>query len=321
MRRIEPAYPDLLPLGFQLGSAPSAGGFDPVEMRLRPSAALRHDRPGDRSILRRPVRLVVHGPVAREQREHLERLVEGGHGVLLVLDGLLRPADVPAARFPGQLVAVARWALPPWGDAVETELEAWTCAGIPAGVLLGLGPCPGGLDLVESTVRSAREASATFVVAAPLVLPPEDRHRAYEATAGEAGDETLEDLFFHTDLGQLIADLEREATRACRRESLRETLPGPATSLVDADTFSAGAGLFLWARRLDLLDGVGSEGWQLRRAAHALLASGRNPLQLVADDNLRIVPGFTPWVEAFARALWSGGGAPYDEVLERWISH
>jgi hypothetical protein len=85
-------------------------------------------------------------------------------------------------------------------------------------------------------------------------------------------------------------------------------------------TFAASAQLLLWARRLDLLDGVSSAGWQLRRAAQALLASRRDPQALVAEDNLRVIPGFTPWVEAFARSTWSGAGEPFDEVLARWIA-
>jgi len=33
-----------------------------------------------------------------------------------------------------------------------------------------------------------------------------------------------------------------------------------------------------------------------------------------------VIPGFTPWVEAFARSAWSGGGEPFDEVMARWIA-
>jgi hypothetical protein len=173
---------------------------------------------------------------------------------------------------------------------------------------------------VAAAVARAHRAGASFVVAAPLVLTPEDRHRAYDAAAGEQGDGALEDLLFHTDLGVLMTEIERETTRCCLGLGLSEVLPGPSTSLDTSGAFAAGAALLLWARRLDLLDGVNSSGWQLRRAARALLASGRDSSQLVAEDNLRIVPGFNPWVEAFARSLWCGEGPPFDEYLERWIA-
>jgi hypothetical protein len=186
-------------------------------------------------------------------------------------------------------------------------------------VLLALCPVPDAHELLGAVLHDARRAGASFVLAMPLSLPAEDRHRVYDAQAGELGDGGLEDLLFHTDLSQLTLDLEREVTRICRREGLCEGLPGPATSASECAAFSAASAMCLWARRLDLLDGVGSPGWQLRRAARALLASGRDPHLLVAEDNLRIVPGFTPWVEAFARSLWAGVGEPFDEHLGRWV--
>ena len=53
----------------------------------------------------------------------------------------------------------------------------------------------------------------------------------------------------------------------------------------------------------------------------ALRLGRRDPQALVAEDNLRVIPGFTPWVEAFARSAWGGSGAPFDDVLARWIAH
>ena len=35
------------------------------------------------------------------------------------------------------------------------------------------------------------------------------------------------------------------------------------------------------------------------------------------EDNLRIVPGFDPWVESFTRAVWFGGD-PLDSAWQRW---
>ena len=320
MRRIEPAFPDLLPISFQLGSAPADSAFEPIEMRLRPSAALSQAREGDRSILRRPARLAVHAAVARAEREHVGRLVDRGYGLLVFLDDTCAPIDLPPPGFAAQIVVAARASLPMWGAAGTCDLGPWVEAGYPAGVLLGLGPCHEPFEPVAAAASRAHRAGASFLVAAPLMLTPEDRHRAYEAAAGEQGDGVLEDLLFHTDLGVLMTEIERETTRCCLRLGLAEVLPGPSTSRDTSGGFASGAELLLWARRLDLLDGVDSSGWQLRRAAHALLASGRDPGQLVVEDNLRIVPGFNPWVEAFARSLWSRGGPPFDEYLERWIA-
>jgi hypothetical protein len=324
MRRIEPAYPDLLPLSFQLG--PTPGGhraplFDPVEMRLSRPKAAGQPRRGDRSIPRRPTRLLVHDETVRDEREHVGRLIAGGYGLLVIHAGALTPGELPPPLCPGQIVLVSAWLPALWGGRPEVDLQAWQEAGVPAGVLLGLGPCPLPFEHVREVVGAAAGAGAAFVVALPLVLPAEERHRVYDALAGEEGDEELENILFHTDLGRLTCELEREATRCCRAAGVSERLPGPGTSLAPAPTFAAGTDLLLWARRLDLLDGVSSMGWQLRRAAHALVASGRDPRQLVEEDNLRIIPGFTPWVEAFARTLWNREGAPFDEHLERWLAH
>jgi hypothetical protein len=154
----------------------------------------------------------------------------------------------------------------------------------------------------------------------PVCTPPLDRRRIVEERFGEDGDATLEDLFFHTDLGDVAVGMERTASRLVREAGLSERLPGPATAVLGPETFAAGAALLLWARRLDILDGVASLGWQLRRAAQALIASAREVGSLLREDNLRVVPGFEPWVEAFARALWHGSGQPFDEVLKRWLA-
>jgi hypothetical protein len=326
MRRIEPAFPDLFPISHRLGPAPVAAAkrgvaLDPVEMRLVWRTTPRRWQPGDRALPRRPVRLLLHAGFARSEGEFVERLIGAGCGILAVLDGDLAPRDLPAPSFDGQIVALAPWLPPFWGGAPLPDLRPWRRRGVPAGVLLSLAPAPEPFDQVNAGVAEAKAVGARFVVGGPLSLPPGDRHRMYDGRAGAGGDEGLENLLFHTDLGQLAVDLEREASRACRPAGLPEGLPGPATSLTARGTFAASAQLLLWARRLDLLDGVGSTGWQLRRAAQALLASRRDPQGLLAEDNLRVVPGFTPWVEAFARAVWSGSGEPYDEVLSRWMAH
>jgi hypothetical protein len=326
MRRIEPAFPDLLPVSHRLGPAPAVSpgrtiALDPVEMRLVWPAPLRTRGAGDRSVPRRPVRVLLHAGFVRQGHDFLARLLAGGCGTLAFLDGALAPGDLPAPTFEGQSVVLVPWLPAFWGGAALPDLKSWRKRGVAAGVLLCLGPAPEPFEQVNRGVSEAHDAGAAFVLPSPLALPPEDRHRVYDRLAGEGGDEELENLLFHTDLGQLATELEREASRACRRAGLPEGLPGPATSVTSRETFAASAQLLLWARRLDLLDGVSSTGWQLRRAAQALLASRRDPKALVAEDNLRVIPGFTPWVEAFARSAWSGAGEPFDEVLARWVAH
>lgn len=322
MRRIEPAFPDLLPLTHRLGPFPETAGrvrLDPVEMRL----IWRFGPPrrtGERTVPRRPVRFLAHAAAVRAEREYLGRLIAEGSGALVVADDALEPADLPNPVDGGQVVVAVPWFPALWGGARLPDLTPWRERGIEAGLLLALCPAPAAHDLLETTLGEAHRAGASFVLALPLSLPAEDRHRVYDAQAGEQGDACLEDLLFHTDLSQLAVELEQEVTRISRRVGLSEGLPGPATAVADGSTFAAAAAMCLWARRLDLLDGVSSPGWQLRRAARALLASGRNPRLLVAEDNLRIVPGFTPWVEAFVRSLWAGSGEPFDEHLARWTA-
>ncbi|MFI5143384.1 MAG: hypothetical protein ACHQHM_05085 [Thermoanaerobaculales bacterium] len=325
MRRIDPAFPDLLPLSHRLGPVPAPADeagvtLDPVEMRLVHGGGARLRTASDRSVPRRPVRLLVHAATASHELVFISELLRTGCGVALVLDTELAPERFPAPAFPAQVVVLAPWLPELWGGKALPQLTGWRDRGVTAGVLLALGPSLDPQREVEAGVGAAAEAGAAFIVASPLAVPPEDRHRIYDRHAGEAGDGTLENLLFHTDLGALGVELERAASRASRRLGLPEWLLGPATSLVGREPFVAAAKLLLWARRLDLLEGVGSAGWQLRRAAQALLASRRDPQALVAEDNLRVVPGFNPWVEAFARAAWSGSGEPFESVLARWLA-
>lgn len=325
MRRIEPALPDLLPLTHRLGPPPGVPhgrdvGLDPVEMRLVRQAARARRGPGDRTVPKRPVRVLLHASVARQEAEFLARLLGAGCGVLLVLDEVLGPKGLPSPSFDGQMVVLVPWLPVFWGGVPVPRLKPWRSHGVAAGVLVCLVPSPDPFEQVNGAVEEAKAAGASFVLGSPLSVPPEERHRVYDGRAGEGGDEELENLLFHTDLTQLAVELEREASRACRRAGLAEGLPGPATALTPQRTFAASARLLLWARRLDLLDGVSSAGWQLRRAAQALLASRRDAQALLAEDNLRVIPGFTPWVEAFARSTWSGAGEPFDEALARWLA-
>jgi len=323
VQRIEPVFPDLLPLTHRLGPAPRPGGearLDPVDMRLVRRVPKAPRRRGERVVPRRPVPLLAHAQQVRERRDFVAALVEGGCGVLVVLDGALEPRDLPPPQFPGQLVVVRPWLPRLWGGERLVDPAPWRRRGAATGVLLGLGPAPRLRRELARAMRRARTLGYQFVVSMPLALPPRDRHKAYDRFAGLNGNGELEDLLFHSDLAALAVELERETARVCRRVGLTEGLPGPATAATPASAFAASTALLLWARRLDLLDGVGSPGWQLRRAARALFASGRDPRQLVLEDNLRIVPGFTPWVETFARSLWAGTGEPFDGCLARWLA-
>ncbi len=323
MRRIEPAFPDLLPLTHRLGPVPVPDGgpvLDPVEMRLVRSARSRQVGDDDRTVPRRPVRVLVHGAVARAERAFLQRLVEAGSGLLIVVGDGIGPDAMPSEAFPGQIVAAAPALLPLWGGAELDTLRSWADAGLAAGVLLAVAPSLQPRAEIEQAAERAERAGAAFMVTAPLAVPPFERHRVYDAHTGEDGDQELENLLFHSDLGRHTLELEHGVSVACRRVGLAEVLPGPATAVVSQRAFESVASMLLWARRLDILDGVESVGWQLRRAAAALLAAGHDPVVLAGEDNLRVVPGFTPWVEAFARSMWLGGGEPFEGVLNRWLA-
>lgn len=322
MKRIDPAFPDLLPLTHRLGRFPASregSRLDPVEMRL-----LLGEPPDQAPVRklaapRRPTRVMAHAAVVREQRELVEELLGAGHGLLLVLDQELLPSEIPAPMLDGQVAVVAPWWPAFWGGRGLVAMLEWQRDGFPCGILVAFAPSIGGGAEVQEAVVAAASAGATFVVVGPLAVAPEVRHQVYDRFAGDGGDTELENLLFHSDWGRLTLATEMAVSRTCREIRLAEGLQGPATAAADAVTFGVASGMLLWARRLDLLDGVTSQGWQLRRAAHALLASGRGAFALMAEDNLRVIPGFTPWVEAFSRALLHGAGMPLDEVRGRWL--
>lgn len=322
MQRVEPCCPDLLPLGHRLGDAPANGArpvLDPVEMRLRYPDRPAAGPPSDRSMPRRPVVFLAHAAAAARDGERFSKLLAAGFGAIIVLDEPIAPDNWPQPLPVGQVVALVPSFPAFYGGASLTSFGAWQRAGHRVGVLIGLAPGPQPEEVVEEAVAQAARSHADFIVAAPICLPAEERHRAYDRHAGEAGDGELENLLFHSDLGRLVGRLEQTASRAARRFNVAEGLPGPSTALVGAETFWAAGQLLLWARRLDALDDMGSAGWQLRRAARALVASRQVPGVLVAEDNLRVVPGFNPWVEAFARGVWGANGSPFEEAQSRWL--
>lgn len=323
MQRVEPAFPDLLPVTHRVGGAPtSAAGvaFDPVEMRLRwgstsPPAVRR-----EWTVPKRPVRALVHAAVARAHGAWLEELVAAGCGLLVVLDEALPPEALPQPCLAGQIVVVQPRVPPAWGGAPVLPMAPLAERGLEVGALLALAPVPDAVDEVHRRVVESASAGAQFVSAAPLAVPAADRHRLYDALSGEEGDPELENLLFHSDITALQDALERETSRASVSAGVGEFIPAPATATAPRGVGRGASELLLWARRLDALDGIDSLGWQLRRAARALLAAGKDPLVLAAEDNLRIVPGFNPWVEAFARSLWQDGGEPFDGVRQRWMA-
>lgn len=320
MRRIEPSYPDLLPVTHQLGPVPLGPqglALDLVGMRL-----VREPQPpvsGDTHVPRRPLRVLVYASVLKSRRRAVERLLGAGCGVLVVADEPLELSDVPVPLAPEQVTLLNHWLSPFWGDLPTVPLGAFRDAGFATGTLVALTPQLPVPECMARALATARDSGAQFVLLAPLSLTGEDKHLAYEAAFGEEGNGVFEDLLFHSDPVDVATTLEVHASAMARQLGLREGLAGPSTSLCKAACFAAACSLLLWARRLDLLDGMASQGWRLRRAAQALLVSGRDPFELMEEDNLRLVPGFDGWVEALARSLWSGEGEPFASLWFRWL--
>ncbi|MCX7896215.1 MAG: hypothetical protein N2447_09755 [Thermoanaerobaculum sp.] len=321
MRRVEPTYPDLFPLTHQLGSVPlgpSGVSLDLVGMRL-----LRQPLPGadgDTYVPKRPVRVLVYGAVAKSRRRAVERLMEGGCGLLVVADEPLLPEDLPSPFVSDQLTVVNLWVPSFWGPLPTQALHPFREAGFPVGTVVALAPQVPIQECMAEGLATARSSGAQFVVLAPLSLSGEERHFAYDRAFGEEGNSHFEDLLFHSDPVDVARTLEVNASAIAATMGLREGLPGPSTALCKASCFAAAASLLVWARRLDLMDGVASSGWRLRRAAQALLVAGRDPAELMEEDNLRLVPGFDAWVEAFARSLWARSGEPFASLWMRWLS-
>jgi len=321
VRRVEPAFPDLLPITHRLGGVPLGEGglaLDPVRMNLVREVGTERSG-GDAHPPRRPVRFLVHAAVARARVRFFARLLEAGCGAVVILDSPLEPEDLPDPLGPEQITVMNLWLAPLWGCLPTLSLERFRQAGFATGTLVALAPDLPLRETMAQAVRAAKASGATFVVLAPLFLSGEEKHAALERAFGEEGNGAFEDLLFHTEPSELGKTLEVHGSALVREAGLGEGLIGPATSLCKASCYARACALLLWARRLDLLDGVSSQGWRLRRAAQALLVSGRDPLELMEEDNLRLVPGFDPWVEAFARTLWAGEGDPFASIWVRWL--
>ncbi len=320
MRRIEPSFPDLFPVthvmrpGYLPGTSVS---LDPIRMGVVWKDAPRRILPGQPSVPRQPVRAMVFARVAVQRRDVLQALLENGSSVLLVLDDpAISPADLGLGGDTdvSRLVPVLPVLPSPLCETVGPP-DLWERFGW--GVVLGLFPFPGAAAELERRLELLHRGGARFAVAAPLLLTPKDRHRILDGCDGTGLEEQMENSLFHADVARGLHALERRAGMAVRALGMEPVIPSLVPAGCNPRAVHTAALLRVWARRLDQSHEESSWGWRLRRAASALEPIGQDPEVLAAEDNLRIVPGFDDWVEAFTRALWYGGEI-LDEAWRRW---
>ncbi len=320
MRRVEPAFPDLLPVTHLLRPGYLPGGrvfLDPLRMGVVWPNAPRRILPAEGSLPRTPVRALAFGRVAVRREGAVRHLLEAGSSVLLVLDEVdIRPPDVGLdGDGEDHRVTAVLPILPGPLAAGLRRPEGWDHR--PWGAIVGLFPFPGAEAELERTLEWLEGAGATFVVTAPLLLTPRDRHRILDGLDGSGDMEQMENCLFHADVSRGLLALERRAGVTIRRLGLEPVIPCPAPAGAHPVATRTAALLRLWARRLDQCFEESSWGWRLRRAARAMEVLRHDPMQLAEEDNLRVVPGFEPWVEGFTRSLWFGG-EPVESVWTRW---
>lgn len=320
MRRVQPAYPDLFPVshvarpGYLPGSRVT---LDPLRMAVVWGDSPRRTLPRDTTVPREPVRAIAFARVVAGRPDVLPRLCEGGSSTLMVLDDpSLGPEELGLDRLDAKdLVTILVPVLPgPLADGAgpPTGWKGWRW-----GAVLGLFPFPGAGRELEVNIEHLHGAGAAFAVCAPLLLTPKDRHRIVDAREGSGDEEQLENCLFHADPSRGLQALERRAGVAIHIAGMEPVVAGLTHQGLDPDAVRTSAFLRLWARRLDQSHEESSWGWRLRRAASALDRLPRNPKLLAAEDNLRVVPGFDPWVESFTRALWEGG-EPLESAWRLW---
>ena len=320
MRRIEPAYPDLFPVTHVLRPGYLPGprvNLDPIKLGVVWEDAPVRILPAEASVPREPVRTIVFARVAAERREILHRLLESGSSALLVLDDTgITPSDLGIDPGDNDLrITVLLPTLPyPLSDGLVLP-EAWSDT--LWGALLGLFPFPGASAEVERRIEKVKTAGGRFAVAAPLLLTPKDRHRILDGCEGTGVEEELENALFHADVSRGLHALERRAGVTLHGVGMDPFLPCLVPRGHDPNAVRTAAVLRLWARRLDQCHEESSWGWRLRRAASALDRLSTDPATLAIEDNLRIIPGFDPWVESFTRALWYGG-EPLESAWRLW---
>jgi hypothetical protein len=322
MRRIEPAYPDLFTITHMVRPGYLPGpkvALDPIKMGVVWEDAPRRTLPTNGSVPRHPVRAIAFARVLAERREILPRLLERGSAVLLLLDDpSIQPSDLDLDGPPedGRL-AVALPVLPfPLSDGL-IKPESWNA--FRWGAILGLFPFPGAAAEIERRLQQLQASGASFGITAPLLLTPKDRHRIMDGCDGSGLEERLENSLFHADVARGLHALERTAGVTLHEVGMDPIVPCLVPADANPGAVRTCAQLRMWARRLDQSHEESSWGWRLRRAATALDRLGRDPRELAAEDNLRIVPGFDPWVESFTRSLWEGG-EPVESSWQRWSS-
>jgi len=317
MRRVHPAYPDLLPLTHTLrpGFLPGTKVLlDPVRMAVVWQDAPRRTLPTRGSVPRNPVRAISYSGVAHRRPEILHRLLDRGSASLLVIDDEdICPADL--GLDPGMKVLPIFPILPSplengrvipggWGDF------SW-------GALLGLFPFPHAREEIRDRITNLQASGAAFVISLPLLLTPKDRHRILEVYEAEISVDEMENVLFHLDISVGLEHLEKYAASLLREAGIDETLGLLVPAGSEPGAIKTAAELRLWARRLDQSHVEGSRGWRLRRAAAALEPLKTDPRVLASENNLRIIPGFEPWVERLTRSLWEGGD-PLDQIWSEW---
>jgi hypothetical protein len=320
VRRIEPAYPDLFPLSHTVRPGYLPGPrvtLDPIRMGVVWDDAPQRVLPGHDSIARLPVRAIVFGRVAAQRPTVIPRLLERGSAVVVVLDDpSLGPDDVGLGDVPADATAIA--VLPVLPSPLSEGLrppEAWRERRW--GAVLGLFPFPGAGPEVERRIEQLKTAGATFAVAAPLLLTPKDRHRILDGCEGTGLEDRLENCLFHADVSRGLHALERRTGVTLDTFAMEPVLSCLVPRGYNGNAVRTAALMRLWARRLDQSHEESSWGWRLRRAAAALEPLHQDPATLALEDNLRVVPGFDPWVESFTRALWYGG-EPVESAWRRW---
>jgi len=320
VRRIEPAYPDLLPVTHLLRPGYLPGkkvALDPIKLGVVWEDAPVRILPAAGSIPREPVRAMIFARVAVQRREILHRFLERGGFGLIVLDDLeITPSDLGLDAF-GETPRVTMLLpiLPyPLSEGLQVP-DAWHST--PWGAVLGLFPFPGAAAEIERRIEQLKTAGARFAVTAPLLLTPKDRHRILDGCEGTGVEAELENALFHADVSRGLHALERTAGVTLHNVGMDPFVPCMVPAGAEPNAVKTAAVLRLWARRLDQCHEEASWGWRLRRAATALDRLPNDPATLAMEDNLRIIPGFDPWVESFTRAVWYGG-EPLDEAWHRW---
>ncbi len=320
MRRIEPAYPDLFPVTHVLRPGYMPGqkvSLDPIKLGVVWEDAPVRILPVEGSVPREPVRAMVFARVAAERQEIFHRLLErGGYALVILDDPELKPSDLGLDAFDeNPRVTILLPILPfPLSDGLQLP-EAWSKH--VWGAVLGLFPFPGSGAEVERRIEQLKKAGARFAVTAPLLLTPKDRHRILDGCEGTGVEAELENALFHADVSRGLHALERRAGITLQSVGMDPFVPCMVPHGYEPNAVRTAAVLRLWARRLDQCHEESSWGWRLRRAATALDKLPNDPATLAMEDNLRIVPGFDPWVESFTRAVWYGG-EPLDSAWQLW---